>query len=85
MTEPAPAPTGTRRYEPSEEEVQDLIRRAEEHELGPEFLLGGALDAVAATFGAHAFTVEAARETLRGAPSTIEVRPLASPVSTTSA
>lgn len=50
--------------QPSEDEVQDLIRRAEAHELGVGFLEQGAQDAVAATFGVHAFVVDAARKRL---------------------
>jgi hypothetical protein len=49
------------RYNPTPDEVRLLLRRAAEHPLGTEFLTGGALDAVAATFGVHAFLVEAAR------------------------
>lgn len=49
---------------PDEGEVLELIRRAERHELGRDFLAKGALDAVAATFGVHAFVVDAARERL---------------------
>ncbi len=47
-----------------ETDVLALIRRAEEHDLGRDFLAEGALDAVAATFGVHAFLVDAARERL---------------------
>ncbi len=57
------------RWRPSDEDVRDLIRRAEAHELGLEFLRTGSQDAVAATFGVHAFTVDAARAALaRSAP-----------------
>lgn len=42
-------------------DVQALIQRADAHELGRDFLLEGAQDAVAATFGVHAFVVDAAR------------------------
>jgi hypothetical protein len=44
--------------------VDDLIARAEKHRLGIEFLRHGLLGSVAAEFGAHAFTVEAARQRL---------------------
>lgn len=44
--------------------VERLIDRARRHPLGVEFLLNGYLGSVAAEFGAHAFTVEAARERL---------------------
>lgn len=45
--------------------VDDLIARARKHPLGLEFLLSGFLASVAIALGAHAFTVEAARERLR--------------------
>ena len=45
--------------------VDELITRARSHELGIEFLLNGFLASVAAEFGAHAFTIEAARQRLR--------------------
>jgi len=51
-------------FTPTPEEVNALIRRADGHPLGKEFLRTGALDAVAATFGVHAFVVDAARERL---------------------
>ena len=54
------APDGT----PEEGKVLELIRRADKHELGIDFLAKGALDSVAATFGVHAFVVDAARERL---------------------
>ncbi len=60
---PAPAPT---RYVFSALDVEALIEAARKHPLGLEFLLNGDLSAVAATFQAHAFTVDAAREHLRG-------------------
>ncbi len=47
-------------------EVVELIGAATRHPLGLEFLLEGNLGAVASLFGVHAFTVEAARERLRG-------------------
>ena len=47
-------------------DVEALIEAARKHPLGLEFLLNGDLSAVAATFQAHAFTVDAAREHLRG-------------------
>ena len=55
---------------PSRAEVDALIQRASNHPLGTRFLIDGALDAVAATFNAHAFVVDAAREVL-GAPAGI--------------
>lgn len=47
-------------------EVEALIAAAEKHPLGLEFLLEGDLSAVAVTFQVHAFSVDAARERLRG-------------------
>jgi hypothetical protein len=44
--------------------VDDLIARARKHRFGIEFLRNGLLGSVAAEFGAHAFTVEAARQRL---------------------
>lgn len=55
------------RYRPTPDEIKGLLSRAAGHPLGTEFLLKGALDAVAATFGAHAFVVDAARDQLRTA------------------
>lgn len=49
-------------FVPSAEQVDALIAAARLHPLGIDFLLSGHLDAVAGTFRAHAFTVEAARE-----------------------
>jgi len=49
---------------PTETEIQYLIERANSHDLGIEFLLNGSLDAVAATFGVHAFVIDAARDQL---------------------
>ena len=49
---------------PTEAEIQYLIERAKSHDLGIEFLLNGSLDAVAATFGVHAFVIDAARDQL---------------------
>ena len=59
--EPAPA-----RYVVNALDVEALIAAARKHPLGLTFLLNGDLSAVAATFQAHAFTVDAAREHLRG-------------------
>jgi hypothetical protein len=57
-------PVGTRHTKPTPDEVDRLIASAREHPLGIDFLRSGALDAVAATFKAHAFVVDAARERL---------------------
>lgn len=54
-------------YVPSTREIEELVVAAECHPLGIEFLLGGELGAVAITFGAHAFAVDAARQQLRAA------------------
>lgn len=45
--------------------VADLLERAKAHPLGLDYLKGGHLGSVAATFETHAFTVLAAREQLR--------------------
>ena len=52
-------------YRPTLAEVNDLIARACVHRFGIEFLMNGYLGSVAAEFGVHAFTVEAARERVR--------------------
>ncbi len=49
---------------PTQNEVFTLIDRAKAHDLGVDFLTNGALDAVAMTFGVHAFVVDAARDEL---------------------
>ncbi len=49
------------RYRPTADEVDLLLRRAAVHPLGTGFLVNGAIDAVAATFGVHAFVVDEAR------------------------
>ncbi|MHC5113694.1 MAG: hypothetical protein ACYTGP_04615 [Planctomycetota bacterium] len=53
---------------PTPQQVQEVIGRAREHPLGTNFLEKGSLDSVSATFGVHAFVVDAARESLRDAP-----------------
>ena len=53
------------RYRPTVEEVAILVRQAASHPLGTNFLAKGAIDAVAATFGVHAFVVDEARRRLR--------------------
>ena len=50
-----------RPYRPTAQEVDVLLQRAADHHLGTDFLVNGSLDSVAATFGVHAFTVDAAR------------------------
>ena len=53
-------------FQPSDQAVTELIERAEKHAGGTRFLVHGAQDAVAATFGVHAFLVDAARARLSG-------------------
>lgn len=60
------AEPGGGRFDPSPAQVSALLERAREHPLGVDFIADGQLAAVAATFGVHAFTVEAARARLRG-------------------
>ena len=57
----APPPTTGEPFVPRPADVDALIAAARRHPLGIDFLLGGHLGSVAATFKAHAFTVEAAR------------------------
>ena len=45
--------------------VADLVEKAKSHPLGLDYLKGGHLGSVAATFETHAFTVLAARDLLR--------------------
>lgn len=47
--------------------VAELVERAKTHPLGMDYLRGGHLGSVAATFETHAFTVLAARDLLRRA------------------
>jgi len=47
---------------PPPSEVHALVERARTHAFGLDFLLHGAPNAVAATFGVHAFLVDAARD-----------------------
>ena len=51
-----------------ETDILDLIRRADGHELGRDFLLNGSLGSVAAMFGVHAFLVDAVRDKLEADP-----------------
>lgn len=60
------------KYQPTSSEIANLIRQAADHPLGKNFLLEGALDSVAVTFGVHAFVVDAARESLNGVPQVAE-------------
>ena len=52
------------RYEPGQNDVEELIRAAGQHPLGVDYLVHGHLGTVAITFGCHAFTVAAARDRL---------------------
>ena len=56
-------PFGT--FQPTPQQIAELIDAALNHPLGVEFLLEGDLGSVAATFDAHAFTIEAARDQLK--------------------
>jgi|TARA_B100000959_G_scaffold269536_1_gene315411 hypothetical protein len=58
--------------QPTQNEVITLIDRAKSHDLGVDFLTNGALDAVAMTFGVHAFVVDAARDKLANSTVTVE-------------
>lgn len=51
-------------FRPTPEDVRKLIESAKRHPLGIEYLRHGEPGSVAATFQAHAFTVDAAREEL---------------------
>ncbi|HSP07817.1 MAG TPA: hypothetical protein VLR94_11610 [Acidobacteriota bacterium] len=52
-------------FEPTPQQIHELIDAARNHPLGVEFLLEGDLASVAAVFEAHAFTIEAARDHLK--------------------
>ncbi len=56
------------------EALDSLIAHARAHELGLEFLLEGAPETVAITFGVHAFVVDAARELLSSTRATTDAR-----------
>ncbi len=73
MTDREPTNMNLTTYRPCRAEIEALIQRASNHRLGQSFLVDGSLDAVAATFGVHAFVVDAARETL--APSAKSAQP----------
>ncbi len=64
MTTNSPFPGVPGQYRPSAEEVDGLVHRASTHPLGTGFLVDGAIDSVAATFGVHAFVVDEARRRL---------------------
>jgi len=58
--------------QPTEIQITKLMQQASDHPMGKNFLVEGSLDAVAATFGVHAFVVEAARESLNAKPQGVE-------------
>ncbi len=62
-------------YRPTVAEVDLLVQRATVHPLGTGFLVNGAIDAVAATFGVHAFVVDEARLRLDGRAAATPPRP----------
>ena len=64
MTDREPTKMNLTTYRPCRAEIDALIQRASNHQLGKGFLRDGSPDAVAATFGVHAFVVDAARQTL---------------------
>lgn len=66
MSENTPRRKGLCGFTPCEADVQSLIAKAKDHELGTDFLKTGSLDSVAAMFETHAFTVDAARRKLNG-------------------
>ena len=79
MTDISDAVKGKCSFTPCERDVHDLIRKAEAHQLGCDFLKTGALDSVAAMFEVHAFVVDAARKRLNGGGSaTTEIETLTS-------
>ncbi len=59
-----PPPLESDDYHPTASEVERLIARAENHELGLDFLLHGEPSAVATVLETHVFTVEEARKRL---------------------
>ncbi len=65
MTTNSPFPGVPGQYRPTAKEVDGLVHRASTHPLGTGFLINGALDSVAATFGVHAFVVDEARRRIR--------------------
>jgi len=60
------------KYQPTASEIAKLMQQAANHPLGMKFLVEGSLDSVAATFGVHAFVVDAARESLNAMPQGVE-------------
>lgn len=60
------------KYQPTASEIAKLMQQAVDHPLGKKFLVEGSLDSVAATFGVHAFVVDAARESLNTLPQIAE-------------
>lgn len=64
------------KYKPTKSEIAKLMQQVSDHPLGKNFLVDGALDSVAATFGVHAFVVDAARESLNSAAQIAEPKPV---------
>lgn len=60
------------KYQVTASEIANLMQQATNHPLGKKFLAAGSLDSVAATFGVHAFVVDAARESLNTMPQGVE-------------
>ncbi|MCH8823405.1 MAG: hypothetical protein IH984_07840 [Planctomycetes bacterium] len=60
------------KYQVTASEIAKLKEQATSHPLGKKFLVEGSLDSVAATFGVHAFVVDAARESLNAMPQGVE-------------
>lgn len=52
------------RYSPTVKEIKSLIKAAEKHPLGLDYLKFGSPDSVASTFRVHAFIVDSARDRL---------------------
>ena len=67
MTTNSPVSGVPGQYRPTAAEVDGLVQRASTHPQGNGFLINGAIDSVAATFGVHAFVVDEARRRLGGA------------------
>jgi hypothetical protein len=61
---PGPIPHPAPPLQENSEDVEDLIRRAQDHPLGLRFLMRAPVESVAVTLHAHAFQVLAARDLL---------------------
>lgn len=69
------------KYKPTATEITKLMKQVADHPLGTKFLVEGSLDSVSATFGVHAFVVDAARESLSSLPQRVEPKLDSVPVS----